>query len=280
MATSEKSAAPHHHRSHFTEREETFLFWMKLLAIFLFLNIVLYSLQLASQLSGCALAPGSGRTPARTALAPRSPADGKLTEYRKIDEARFPTTPEYATDTRRVKVLAVIDSWGQLMQPQWRETVPQAIDAVSRFYHQKFGITFDLVGIRAWDSGQTLTMPNELAALKRAYPITTDYDVVIGVTGASGLMVAGIAEVLGNHLIVAATPLHRLTDLLAHELGHIFGARDTAVGAAIQLFAGPFASATLPDSFAVAIRQYKWRSFRLPPASPPGTNSFLPPGKR
>jgi hypothetical protein len=226
-----------------TDRDDTLLFWIKLLVIFLFLNITLYSLQLAAQLSGCAPPPPLARPTVQT-------------------------TSEPTTLTRTVKVLAVVDSWHQIAHPQWQETVRHTIDNVSRLYQKEFGIAFELVGVRAWNTSHAVTMPDELAALKRAYPITTDYDVVIGVTNASGLVVAGISEILGNHLLVAATPFHSLTDLLAHELGHIFGARDTASTVVAQIFAGPLVSATLPESFTVAIREQKWRLFRLPSASP------------
>ncbi|HXG19316.1 MAG TPA: zinc-dependent metalloprotease family protein [Methylomirabilota bacterium] len=242
MAASGKDPSTAPELSYLAGKEEKLLFWMKLLALFLFLNLVLYGLQLAGSVSGCAL------------TAP-------------VERAPLPTTADLTTETRVIKALAVADGWYQLAQPQWEETVRRAIADISHLYQQRFGITFELVGIRAWDTPHTFTMPNELAALKRAYPITNEYDVVIGLTSGSGLVVAGISEILGNHLLVAATPFHSLTGLLAHELGHIFGVRDTGAMALTQLLAGPLAPTTLPGSFAAAIREQKWRPFRLPPVS-------------
>jgi len=173
-------------------------------------------------------------------------------------------------------VLAVANGWYRTAHPRWQETILKDIAEASRLYQLEFGIALKLVDTRAWDKPTTLTMPGELAALKRAYPVTHDYDVVIGFTARSGLVVAGISEILGSHLLVAATPFHNTAELLAHELGRIFGARDTFTASATQLFLGPCSPSLLPEGFRVAIREHKWRLFRLPAAlsSYNGSRSF------
>jgi hypothetical protein len=167
-----------------------------------------------------------------------------------------------------VSVLAVADGWYRTLHPHWQRTLPEVIADVSQSYQQHFGIRFVVVDVRAWDAPTSVTLPNELAALKRAFPIDNEVDVVAGFTVGSGLLVTGIAEILGNHLLVAVSPFHSTSAVLEHELAHIFGADDGLEHLVLPLLIGPVTPVLFPPAFVAAVQARKWRVFRLPPATP------------
>ncbi len=195
-----------------------------------------------------------------------------LTEQRATSNESFvtqPVAPSPQASQRTVMVLAVADGGYRTTHPQWQETITKDIAEVSQLYQREFGIALELVDTRVWDEFAALDMWEKLTALKRAYPITGDYDVVMGFTDSSGLLVAGISEILGNHLVVTTTSWQSTTEILAHELGHIFGAHDTFATSVTQFLWGSFSPHVLPAAFRLAIREHRWRLFRLPAAPPP-----------
>jgi hypothetical protein len=242
--------------------EGALLFWIRLLVFFLALNIAVYSLQLAAHVSGCTLADVNRVDQAHRVHSVPSVQGVYKEEGGSLD----PTDPRLPL--RTVKVLAVADGWYQATHPNWQETIAATVAKVSALYHSKFGIAFALVDIRAWNGPVPFTLPGQLTALQDTYPVTADYEIVLGFTTGSGLFIAGISEILGNHLVVADTPLHDTSVLLAHEFGHIFGARDSFTISSVQLFLGPFAPPFLSEDFRAAIRRHKHRLFYLPPAPP------------
>src|SRR5438477_4688050 len=185
-----------------------------------------------------------------------------LTEQRATSNESFVTQPLAPTSQRTVRVLAVADGGYRATRPQWQETITKDIAEVSQLYQQEFGIALELVDTRVWDEFAALSMWEKLTALKRDYPITDDYDVVMGFTDSSGLLIAGISEILGNHLVVTTTSWQNTTEILAHELGHIFGARDTFATSVTQFLWGSFSPHVLPAAFRLAIREHRWRLFR------------------
>jgi len=218
------------------------LFWMKLLVLFLALNLAVYGLQMAAHLSGCATSQTS--QPHLTAVAASTSA----------------TEP-----VRTVRVLAVADSWYRAVHTDWQESIAKTVAEASALYQGEFGIVLRLVDVRPWQGPTPLTLPGQLTALENTYPATVEYDVITGFTTGSGLFIAGISAILGNHLVVADTPIHKTSALLAHEFGHVFGAEDTALISSAQFFFGPFSPPLFTEDFRRAIRQNKYRQFLASP---------------
>ncbi len=139
------------------------------------------------------------------------------------------------TEMRKIK-LGIAVSQGFKSQPNWKSEFEQRLAYVSRIFESEFRIQFVIEKFWEWNSAQDTYPPRMLLEdLQNKFPLK-DVDVVIGLTSVKNQSIKdvrnpdtiGQAKVLAGYLVLRypMDKLYRVQEqtVLAHELGHLFGA--------------------------------------------------------
>lgn len=149
-------------------------------------------------------------------------------------------TPAFsATTFRKIRVEIAVSS-GFRSQPDWKSEFEQRLAYVSRLFESEFQISLVPVKWKEWPVKRENDAPRILLEdLQSRYPLK-DVDIVIGLTSVKGKSpfavrdpdTIGQAKILSGYLVLRY-PMNRLyriqeQTVLAHELGHLFGAVHTS----------------------------------------------------
>jgi len=141
-----------------------------------------------------------------------------------------PAPVPWEPPVHHVTVLALADEEFR-EAPDWREDIQRRIAFVSAQFERSFGIAFDLVATREWDSRDQATSLSELAdeADREAPPEVADLVVAFTAQQLTNEDAVGLAGHLGERVIVLDLRRSTWNDdskhfTLLHELCHIFGA--------------------------------------------------------
>ena len=152
--------------------------------------------------------------------------------------------------TRSVSVvLALDDEWHDRFGADAQDVARALVSDVSGLYRD---IGLHLLPVRSvrWDSPNTLDDAEELLTHLLDEVSLGDADVIIGLTGQQLPSVDGYARIGGQGAVVGHHPglPHRDVFVLAHEVGHLFGAHH---GCDIPGLAGVMADAGFSDPLIV-----------------------------
>jgi len=170
-------------------------------------------------------------------------------------------------EIRIVYVKAVVDEEYRQMERNWKEKIPDSIQAASAQFEKQFKIRFVLTEIEEWNSES----PNNNRALlfqeiKKKFPIVSDIDIIIAFTHQKSSYVwwLGTAEQLGNYVLIGIAGYPK-KQTLVHEIGHIFGAidYDGYHGSSYSVMNYDFWKTTeyFDKENAEKIMENKWRNF-------------------
>jgi tetratricopeptide (TPR) repeat protein len=169
-----------------------------------------------------------------------------------IEAPAFP-----ALTLRKIRVEIAVSS-GFRAQPDWRSEFEQRLSYVSRIFESEFQIRLVPVKWREWPVKKENESPRVLLEdLQSRYPLR-DADIVIGLTSVKGKSLAtirdpdtiGQARILSGYLVLRY-PMNRLyrvqeQTVLAHEIGHLFGAVHTSDPSSVMF---PLIDKQIPTRF-------------------------------
>lgn len=162
-----------------------------------------------------------------------------------------------AVTLRKVRVEIAV-SPGFRAQPNWRSEFEQRLTYASRIFESEFKISLVPVKWREWATQRENDHPRVLLEdLQSRFPLK-DVDIVIGLTSVKGGSpfsirdpdTIGQARILSGFLVLRY-PMNRLyrvqeQTVLAHELGHLFGAVHTGDSSSIMF---PVIDKQIPTRF-------------------------------
>lgn len=167
-------------------------------------------------------------------------------------------TPAFSAITLRKVRVEIAVSPGFKAQPNWRSEFEQRLTYASRIFESEFKIQLVPVKWREWPVKKENAAPRVLLEdLQSRFPLT-GADIVIGLTSVKGGSpfairdpdTIGQAKILSGYLVLRY-PMNRLyrvqeQTVLAHELGHLFGAVHTGDPSSIMF---PVIDKQIPTRF-------------------------------
>jgi len=115
--------------------------------------------------------------------------------------------------------------------PEWKTRLREVFDAAAARFAREFDLTLSLLGVEAWDRPEGMEDYAEILKYASRKLARHGADIAVVVTAKDAgwewderWRDAGIAYEQGNCAVVGDD------ELLVHELGHLFGARDYAEG--------------------------------------------------